>query len=150
MPILLDTQDNTINRLNSFFLISSIIGVTISFDPVMYSVNENDGTVQINASLIQGELQRPVEVLFSTLSGTATSEDPKDFQSFHRPLLQFDELMIQNEVSITIINDNIFEDEEIFFASLITNDSFVDVGDNATIIIVDDGDGKSHIYQYGP
>ena len=38
---------------------------------------------------------------------------------------------------------NIFEDEEIFFGSLVTNDAFVDVGDNATITIVDD-DGKSN------
>ena len=141
-----------INRLNSFFLFSSIIGVTISFDHSMYSVGENDGTVRISASLLQGELQRPVEVLFSTLSGTATSEDPKDFQSFQRVALQFDKLMIQNEAFVTIINDNIFEDEEIFFASLVTNDAFVDFGNNnATITIVDDGDSKSHnYYKYGP
>ena len=113
----------------------------------MYSVGENDGTVQISASL-QGELQRPVEVLFSTQSGTATSEDPKDFQSLQGGLaLQFDELLIQNQVSVTIINDNIFEDEERFFVLLITNDAFVDFGNNnATIAIVDDGDGKSHNY----
>ena len=143
MPILLDTQDNQ----QSFFLIPSIIGVTISFDRGMYSVGENNGTVQISASL-QGQLQRPVEVLFSTQSGTATSEDPKDFQSLQGGLaLQFDELLIQNQVSVTIINDNILEGEERFFVLLITNDAFVDFGNNnATIIIVDDGDGKSHNY----
>ena len=37
MPILLDTQDNQ----QSFFLISSIIGVTISFDRPMSSVGEH-------------------------------------------------------------------------------------------------------------
>ena len=133
------------HRITDLILISSIIGVAISFDPVMYSVNENDGTVQINASLIQGELQRPVEVLFSTMSGTATSED---FRYLQGVTLQFDEVMLQNEVLVTIMNDNIFEDDEIFFASLITNDAFVNFGDNATITIVDDGDGKSH--KYGP
>ena len=111
----------------------------------MYTVNENDGTVQISASLVQGELQRPVEVLFSTISGTATSEDPKDFQSLQRVALQFDDFMLDNDVSVTITNDNIFEDDEKFFASLITSDEFVDFGDNATITIVDDGDGKSHL-----
>ena len=110
----------------------------------MYSVGENDGIVQISASLVQGELERPVEVLFSTQSGTATSEDPKDFRPLQRIPLQFDELLIQNQVLVTIINDNIFEGEERFFASLVTNDAFVDFGDNATITIVDDGDGKSH------
>ena len=111
----------------------------------MYSVGENDGTVQISASLVQGELQRPVEVLFSTLSGTATFEDPKDFQSLQNVVLQFDEIMTQNEVLVTIINDNIFEDDEMFFAPLITNDADVDFrNNNATITIVDDGDGKSH------
>ena len=109
----------------------------------MYSVGENAGTVQISASLVQGELERPVEVLFSTLSGTATSEDPKDFQSLQSIVLQFDGLMIQNEVSVTIINDTIFEDDEIFFSSLRTNDTFVDFGiKNATITIFDDGDSK--------
>ena len=146
--LLLDTQDNK----NIFFLFSSIIGVTISFDRGMYSVGENDGSVQISASLVQGELQRPVEVLFSTQSGTATSEDPKDFQSLQNVALQFDELLIRNQVSVTIINDNIFEDEERFFASLVTNDADVDFGNkNATITIVDDGDGKScNYYKYGP
>ena len=111
----------------------------------MYSVGENDGSVQISASLIQGELQRPVVVLFSTQSGTATSEDPKDFQSLQNVVLEFDELLIRNQVSVTIINDNIFEDDETFFASLVTNDADVDFGNNnATITIVDDGDGKSH------
>ena len=110
----------------------------------MYSVGENDGIVQISASL-QGELRRPVEVLFSTQSGTATSEDPKDFQSLQGFILQFDELVLQDEVSVNIINDNIFEDDERFFGSLITNDADVDFGNNnATITIVDDGDGKSH------
>ena len=109
----------------------------------MYSVGENAGTVQISASIVQGELERPVEVLFSTLSGTATSEDPKDFQSL-QSVLQFDDLMIRNEISVTIINDTIFEDDEIFFSSLRTNDTFVDFGiKNATItILFDDGDSK--------
>ena len=124
----------------SFF---SIIGITISFDHSMYSVGENAGTVQISASIVQGELERPVEVLFSTLSGTATSEDPKDFQSLQSIVLEFDGLMLQNEVSVTIINDTIFEDDEIFFSSLRTNDTFVDFGiKNATITIFDDGDSK--------
>ena len=132
-----------INRLNFFFLISSITGVTISFDRVMYSVGENAGTVQISALLIQGELQRSVEILFSTQSGTATFKDPIDFQSLQGVVLQFDDIMLQNEILVTIINDNIFEGEEIFFASLVTNDADVDFGNNnATITIVDDVDGK--------
>ena len=99
--------------------------------------------MQISALLIQGELQRSVEVLFSTLSDTATFKDPKDFQSLQGVVLQFDELIIRNKVSVTIINDNIFEDDEAFFASLVTNDADVDFGNNnATITIVDHGDGK--------
>ena len=135
-----------ITQISSFSLFFSIIGVTISFDRVMYSVSENDGTVRISASLVQGELQRPVEVLFSTLSGTATSEDPKDLQSLQNVVLVFDDNMLQNEVFVSIINDNIFEDDEIFFASLKASDAYVDFGDNATITIVDDDDGKSLNY----
>ena len=111
----------------------------------MYSVGENDGHVQISVSVVQGGLGRPVEVLFSTLSGTATSEDPKDFQSIQNVVLQYN-IIHQEGISITIINDNIFEDGERFFASLITNDIDVDFGiKNATITIYDDGDSKSHM-----
>ena len=108
-------------------------------------MDENDGTVQISTSLVQGELQRPVEVLFSTLSGTATSENPKDFQSLQNIVIQYNDIMHQEEVSVTIINDNVFEDGERFFASLITNDADVYFRiKNATITIFDYGDGKSH------
>ena len=35
-------------QINSFFLFSSIIGVTISFDRGMYSVGENDGSANLS------------------------------------------------------------------------------------------------------
>ena len=132
------------NRLTFLFSISFIIGIIISFDHSMYSVGENAGRVQISASLVQGGLGRPVEVLFNTMSGTATSEDPKDFQSLQGVVLQYNDTIHQAGVSVTIINDNIFEKEEKFFASLITNDANVNFGiNNATITIYDYGDGKS-------
>ena len=125
----------------SFFLFSSFIGVTIDFNPDMYSFDENAGIVQISVSVLLGELHKPIEVQFNTMSGTATTED---FQPLHNASFIY---MDQNEFSVNIINDNIFEGEEIFFASLVTDDAFVDFGNNnATITIVDDGDGKSHNY----
>ena len=110
----------------------------------MYSVRENAGHVQISVSVVQSGLGKPVDVLFSTMSGTATSEDPRDFQSLQSVLFQFNDIILQKVVYITIINDNIFENEEKFFASLITNIADVDFGiKNATITIFDD-DSKSH------
>ena len=93
---------------------------------------------------MQGRLGRPVEILFSTLSGTATSEDPNDFQFLQNFVVQYDDFVHQARVSVMIINDNVFEDGEIFFASLITNVADLDFGiKNATITIYDD-DSKSY------
>ena len=51
--------------------------------------------------------------------------------------------MHQAGVSVTIINDNVFEGAERFFVLLITNDTDVDFGiKNATVTIFDDGDSK--------
>ena len=91
----------------------------------MYSFNENDGLVHISASVMQGELGRPVELQFNTMSGTATSEDLKDFESLQNVVLQHDNVI---SFSIIIINDNILEDKENFFALLTTSDPDVNLG----------------------
>ena len=130
-----------INRLTPFFSFSSTIAVTIGFDHDKYSFNESDGLVHISASVMQGGLGRPVELQFNTMSGTATSEDPKDFESLQNVVLQHDNVI---SFYIIIINDNILEGKEKFFASLTTSDPDVNLGiRNTTISIVDDGNGKS-------
>ena len=66
---------------------------------------------------------------------------PKDFESLQNVVLQHDNVI---SFYIIIINDNILEDKENFFALLTTSDPDVNLGiTNTTISIVDDGNGKS-------
>lgn len=49
--------------------------VTIGFDPDMYSVNEGDGSVTLFVSVLSGELDREVLIVFTTQDGTAIGND---------------------------------------------------------------------------
>lgn len=46
--------------------------MTIGFNPDNYIVNEADGQVTLFVEVLNGTLQRPVTVLFTTNEGTAT------------------------------------------------------------------------------
>ncbi len=47
---------------------------TIGFVPDVYNVNEDDGNVNFIIEVIQGTLERDVEVVFTTQPGTATED----------------------------------------------------------------------------
>jgi len=53
---------------------SSVLVVTVGFDPVTYFVNEVDGFAELSVVLLEGELERDITVQFSTSSGSATEE----------------------------------------------------------------------------
>ena len=118
-------------------------GVSIGFDPDVYSVDETTGQVTFSVSVLEGTLERPVEVIFSTTDGSATSVAPIDFVSISGAALQFDQNTLTVMVTVTIVDDAILENTENFFGNLITSDSAVDLGpDSATVNILEIGDGK--------
>ena len=99
--------------------------------------------VTIVISVLEGMLQRPVTVTLNTLDGSATSVAPIDFISLLGVVLQFDENTQSNSVTVTIIDDDIVENVEDFFAALMTTDSAVDLAPNMTTVnIIDLDDGK--------
>ena len=49
------------------------IGTRFGFDPVQYRVNEGAGSVTLFVVLLEGILEREVNLQFSTIEGTATS-----------------------------------------------------------------------------
>ena len=49
------------------------IGVTFGFGPVQYRVNEGAGSVTLFVALLEGTLEREVNLQFSTIEGTATA-----------------------------------------------------------------------------
>ena len=99
--------------------------VTIGFDPILFMANEDDGTVSLTVRVISGQLGRPVEATVTTEEGTATSTAPMDYNNPGMITLQFDSVDTEQLAVITIVNDDIFENEENFFANLVSFDQAV-------------------------
>ncbi len=113
--------------------------VTIGFDPITYLVEEDDGTVTLNVRIISGELARPVEVLVTTEEGSATSTAPVDFINPGIITLQFDSIANVLNAVISIRDDDIYENPEMFFANLTSFDPAVIIAPGrAEITIVED------------
>ena len=118
-------------------------GVVIGFDPVFVIIGETEATAVLTVVVESGILDRAVEVLFSTSDGTATSVAPIDFFSVTDSVLQFDFSNLFREVFITIVNDEISEDVEVFFGNLMTFDSAVEFRPEtrtSNVTILEDGD----------
>ncbi len=110
-------------------------------------MDETTGQVTLSVSVLEGTLERPAEVIFSTTDGTATSIAPIDFEAITGSVLQFDQDTPTVTVTVTIIDDAILENVENFFGNLVTSDSAVDLGpDTATVNILEVRDGEYRIY----
>ena len=114
--------------------------MTIGFRPVDYTVNENQGMVTISVQVLDGLLARSVEVDFATEDGTATSTAPADYLNQGLPItLQFTPTDGDEEVTVTIFNDDIVENDEMFAGVLSTIDRAVILGpDRASVQITED------------
>ena len=111
--------------------------MTIGFDPAEYFVNETDGSVSLTVRVLAGQLARTVSVEFftSTQNGTATSTPPADFNSIDQlaPItLQFSPTDLVQQVTVTIIDDDIVENPE-RFAGLLSYRGF-----DAAVILAPD------------
>ena len=135
----------------------------MGFQPDEYEVNEDEGSVTLTVRLLSGVLERNVTVFFETSPGTATSarKATTASTSLHNyiivnylvaaedyvratELLTFSPTTDANDVTVTIINDNIHEARETFFGILDAQGQPVITNpDTATVIIVDDSDRKS-------
>ena len=71
MLVTLATQYPSSN--NKYHPSSTAIDIVIGFDPVLYSVNEADGTARLRITKA-GNNPQPVSVEFSTASGSAMGE----------------------------------------------------------------------------
>ena len=100
--------------------------------------------MSFNVGIMSGLLERSVEVFFSTSDGTATSIDRLDFNPLTDVVLQFNASTSSIPVIVTIVDDGILENSEIFFGNLRTSDSGVFVDSQRAIVTILDeaGDGK--------
>ena len=126
--------------------------MTIGFDPVMYSVNETAGEVILTVRVLDGQLARPVSVDFTTQDGTATSTAPADFNSVisTSPItLQFSPSDLVLQARVTIIDDTITENPELFSGLLTSLDSSVILApDTASVEILDNDRELPVIFVY--
>ena len=116
--------------------------MTIGFDPIIYNVDESAGPVELVVRIISGELARPVEVILSTEDATATSTAPVDYINPGDITLQFDSVTDTQFARITIMDDDIYEDQEFFISNLISFDGSVIINPGrAEVVINEDNDG---------
>ncbi len=119
--------------------------MTIGFDPDVYSVNEEDGTVSLTIRVLAGQLARTVSVNFFTQDGTATSTAPIDFIAVPPAIpitLQFSPTDLNLTATVTISNDDISEDSEQFDGLLFSNDPAVILAPSNASVEIRDRDRK--------
>ena len=105
-------------------------------------MSEEEGVASIRIGRFDGSFFRPVQVMLSTMDDTATSNE--DFIPLTDVVLTFNESSSTQVVNVTIVNDNILEDQETFFVVLSTDDPAVMLGGEGVarstrIDILDDG-----------
>ena len=104
-------------------------------------VNEKDGTVIFTIKVIEGTLERDAVVSFSTTDGSATSTDPADFNALSDEKLTFSPSTSSNEVTVTIIDDDIVENSEFFYGNLSTADSAINLDPSAARVTISETEG---------
>ena len=105
-------------------------------------MSEEEGVASIRIGRFDGSFFRPVQVMLSTIDDSATSNE--DFIPLTDVVLTFNESSSTQVVNVTIVNDNILEDQETFFVVLSTDDPAVMLGvegvaQRTRIEIIDDG-----------
>ena len=120
--------------------------MTIGFVPDSYSVAETTGEVTLTVQIVDGQLERSVDVDFTTSDGSATSVAPIDFIDPGRVTLQFSNQTTSQTVRIVIEDDDILENDENFFGNLATLDGSVILDpEQAEVNILEDNDGTFSI-----
>lgn len=120
-------------------------GVTrIFFDPGHYTVMENVGTFNITVTRAGGDLNKTLYVDYKTEDGTANSGS--DYEHAEGTLC-FYPMELHKQFPVTVIDDDLFEEDEHFYVRLSdlrngdgTSDSSIKLGTPflATVMILDD------------
>ena len=113
------------------------------FEQVFYTVSEDDGFVEV-CIIIENQLVSDVTVSLQTDS--AISGEGYNYIEM-MIVLTFVAPSTRECTSVTIINDTLYENDEIFHVRLSTTDTRVQINPNnsqATVQIIDD-DSKLHL-----
>ena len=118
--------------------------MTVGFEDLTYSVDENEGVVEVCAIIEQGEIQGTIVVNIQTNDRTAIAGS--DYTALQNAQLSFVSPSTRACTNIDITNDQLYENDENFVARLSTLDpSRVRINparDESNVEILDD-DSKS-------
>ena len=104
-------------------------------------MQEKTEVVFLTIKVLEGSLGRSATVIFTTNSGTATED--VDYVHMDAEDVVFGAGETVRMVRVTIINDNIQEDHELFEALLTTSDNAIVLNPAvAPITIIEDSDGE--------
>ena len=113
--------------------------VGFGFESIAYTTSETEGSVEV-AVIKYGSSTLPLSVRLSTMSASATS--PQDFTEVLSQDLSFSSGQRRGTFSITIIDDGVLEDSEMFSIVLTLTDPQTQLmeGQNVTTIMISDND----------
>jgi hypothetical protein len=112
-----DADNVDLNPETTEVVITDVPPVIIGFEQTMYMVDEEAGQVTVGVAVLDGVLNRTVDIAFTTQDGSATSGAPSDYTEVTRTL-NFAPATTRIEVTIPIVDDDIVESVENFFAML--------------------------------
>ena len=110
--------------------------VVIGFDPVPYSVDENDGSVVLTVKLLNGTLTETVVVNYETMGGSAIAG--KDYMR-KSGMLTWSPGTTEMTITVSIIDDITHEPDQMFTVELIGTPADITLDPAiATVTITDD------------
>ena len=110
--------------------------VEIGFDPVMYTVDEDAGTIALTVKVLSGDLGRAVTLSYETRDGTATAGEDYTSKATTLTLSAGD---TETTIVVNITDDDLFENAEMFTVVLSGAPAGVTLTpDTAEITISDD------------
>ena len=117
-------------------------GITVGFEELIYQVDENGGSIEVCAEIIVGEIDTDVVVNIQTSDGTAVAGS--DYTALLNVPLTFEAPSTLACVSISIDNDQVYEDIEEFIGTLTSTDPdriTISPARQTTTIRINDNDG---------
>ena len=130
----------------SFFndmLFSPLSAANVTLEESVYMVNESDVYVMVCAVLTEGVLERDITVYLSTSDGTALA--PDDYTAIANSPLTFfsgDPVDTRRCVNVTIIDEEIVEDDQFFSVSLTSSDPVYITPFSEAQVVISDNDRK--------
>ena len=116
-----------------------ILGITVEMNLPNYFVNEDDGSVQVCASVVSENLEGTVYLNMSTTDMSATSVSPFDFSAISTEIL-FNETTSTVCMDILIADDDIVEDPEKFTVGISSFNTDVEYTTQTSNVTITDND----------